>query len=169
MSDPKRYHAPKSLGRALNFAAGAGNTVCTHLLAPHGLSLAQWAVLNCLWLNGPLGVKALAELTGNAPPATSRLVDRMITGGLLTRRQSTEDRRAVTVDVTERGEALRPTHEIYNSVNTVLLDGFTEAEAEALFDQLARIEANAAAWLDKPSSALGAGAEEQPDDETQKR
>lgn len=149
MSSSESYRAPKSLGRALNFAAGAGSAVCNRLLAPHDLSLAQWAVLNCLWINGPLGVKALAELTGNAPPATSRLVDRMITGGLLTRRQSREDRRAVTVDVTERGEALRPTHEIYKSVNTVLLDGFSEAEAEALFEQLARIEANAAAWLAK--------------------
>lgn len=149
MSDPDPYRVPRSLGRALNFAAGAGNAVCTQLLAPHDLSLAQWAVLNCLWLNGPLGVKALAELTGNAPPATSRLVDRMITGGLLTRTQSTEDRRAVTVDVTARGAALRETHEIYKEVNAVLLDGFTEAEAEALFAQLARIEANAAAWRDK--------------------
>ena len=139
--------APRSIGRALNFAAGTGSAIANALLAPHGLGLAQWAVLVSIWRNGPLGVGQIAELTGNAPSAASRIVDRMVRGGLLVRQPDAQDRRAVVVTVSEAGEGLRPLMSVYETVNAILLGDLSEDEATLLFDLLARVEANGQAWL----------------------
>ncbi len=139
--------APPSLGRQLVLSAAAAKDIAARLLEPHGLSLAQWAVLSSLWMNGPLSIKAIARLTGNAPPAASRIVDRMITGGLVLRQEDTSDRRAVVISLTDTGEAMRPLATLYEEVNAILLDGLdTEAE-RALFATLERVTGNARTWL----------------------
>lgn len=150
--EQKPITAPRSLGRQLNFAAGASSAVCNHMLEPHGLSLAQWAVLSSLWRNGPLSLKDIAGLTGNSPPATSKIVDRMVTGGLLERQQDAEDRRAVTITLSTRGEELRPLSTFFETINQVLLEGFSEVEEQTLFDLLARAERNARTWLERKES-----------------
>ena len=139
--------APHSIGRSLNFAASAGTAVANTLLAPHGLGLAQWAVLVAIWRNGPLGVKHIADLTGNAPPAASRIVDRMVQNGLLVRQPDEQDRRAVVVNVSKKGESLRELSTVYETVNDILLHDLSDKEAELLFDLLDRVQAVGKAWL----------------------
>lgn len=136
-----------SIGRQLNFTAGAGNAVCNRLLEPHGLSLAQWAVLQSVWRNGPLSVKDIAKLTGNAPPATSRIIDRMVLAGLLVRQQDERDRRAVTVKTSEKGEALSALQSVFEEVNAIMLADLSAREVEQLFSLLERVEASGRAWL----------------------
>ena len=143
----KTLTAPRSLGRSLNFAASTGTAVANGLLAPHGLGLAQWAVLVSIWRNGQLSVKQIADLTGNAPPATSRIVERMVQNGLLVRQQDERDRRAVVVDVSEKGENLSHLTSVYENVNEVLLGGLSEEETTQLFELLDRVQANGKAWL----------------------
>ena len=138
---------PKSLGRQLNFTSGAANDVVARLLDPHGLSLAQWAVLVTLWRNGPLPLKDIAEMTGNAPPATSRIVERMVGRGLVHRTVSPGDRRSVTISLSEAGENLRRTARIWEEVNAILLGGMNGPEREALFATLAEVEQRARSWL----------------------
>ncbi|WP_183073284.1 MarR family winged helix-turn-helix transcriptional regulator [Roseinatronobacter ekhonensis] len=145
----KNPTAPTSLGRELNFAAGAGNAVVARLLAPYDLSLAQWAVLQTLWRNGPLKLVEIARLTGNAAPATSRLVDRMVDAGLVTRSEVPQDRRTVTVAVAPRGEELRHLQDIYQQVNAVLMRDLTPEDADRLFNLLARVERAGRDWLDQ--------------------
>jgi DNA-binding MarR family transcriptional regulator len=143
----KKLSAPDSVGRALNFTASTGAAVANRLLAPHGLGLAQWAVLVSIWRNGALSVKEIAELTGNAPPAASRIVERMVQGGLLVRRTDPADRRAVVVGLSARGEALRPLHDIYEEVNRILLAELSVEEARTLFDLLDRVQMSGRRWL----------------------
>jgi|GEM_PF-890560 len=139
--------APRSIGRALNFAASTGTAVANDLLAPHGLGLAQWAVLVSIWRNGPLGVKQIADVTGNAPPAASRIVDRMVKNDLLVRLQDPHDRRAVVVNVTQKGENLRSLLQIYDEVNAILLSDLSDQEARLLFDMLDRVQTSGKTWL----------------------
>ena len=143
----KEVTAPPSLGRQLNFTAGAGNAVVTRLLAPHGLSLAQWAVLQCLWRNGALKLSDIARLTGNDPPATSRLVDRMIKAQLVDRSVDSTDRRAVTVGLAPKGEALRHLQGVYEQVNEVLMTDLAPDERASLFALLQRVERSGRQWL----------------------
>lgn len=143
--------APKSIGRQLNFAAGASSSVVGKLLEPHGLTLAQWAVLQCLWRNGDLGIKNISKLTGNAAPAASRIVDRMVNNGLLLRHEAKGDRRGVRIELSEKAESLRHLQTIYQEVNDVLLSDLSDAEAESLFALLTRVEGSGRAWLDQHS------------------
>lgn len=143
----KSPSAPPSLGRQLNFAAATGSTIANRILEPHGLTLAQWVILVSIWRNGELGISALARLTGNAPPATSRIVDRMVAGGLLLRRQDPDDRRAVTIGLTEAGAALRPLETVYQQVNDILTSDLTDDEVARLFDLLGRVDEAGRRWL----------------------
>lgn len=148
---------PASVGRALNFAAGTSANVASALLAPHGLTLAQWAVLVSIWLNGPLSVKQLAELIGTASPAASRLVDRMVEGGLVERKRDPQDRRAVQVDVSAKAADLRPLLEIYQEVNKVLLAELDQAEIAQLFNLLSRVQSAGRVWLETRKGAESNG------------
>ncbi|WP_319530094.1 MarR family winged helix-turn-helix transcriptional regulator [uncultured Cohaesibacter sp.] len=138
----KSLEPPRSLGRMLNFTASAVNATSNRMLEPHGLSLAQWVVLSALWRHGDLSVKELSGYTGNAPPATSRIVDRMIAADLLVRVTDPKDRRAVTVGLTAKGKGLRHLETFFEDVNSMFLQGFSEEETVTLFSLLNRIEAN---------------------------
>ena len=145
--ESKILATPRSIGRQLNFAAGAGSAVSTRLLEAHGLTLAQWAVLSSLWRNGALSIKDLAKLTGNASPATSRIVDRMIAEDLVVRRPDVSDRRAVVIGLSEKGEQLRRVQDLYKKVNSILMSDLSSAEQETLFELLERVEHAGRSWL----------------------
>ena len=140
---------PRALGRSLNFASGACNSVCQALLDPHGITLAQWVILSALWREDQLTVADLASYSGNAAPATSRIVDRMAERGLVSRQNDPKDRRAVRVVLTQKGQALDHLAQMHEMVNTVMLDGISEEDASTLFALLERTEANARAWSPK--------------------
>ncbi len=139
--------APVSIGRKLNFAAATGSAVTNKLLEPHGLSLAQWAVLVSIWRNGPLSGKQIAELTGNEASATSRIIDRMVKNGLLVRQTVEQDRRSVVVTLTEHAKAMRDLQYIYQQVNATLLQDFSTQEVDQLFALLDRLETAGKNWL----------------------
>lgn len=134
---------PVSIGRALNFAAGRCNALCTQWLEPHGLTLPQWVVLSCLWRDGPLSISTLAELTGNGLPATSRIIDRMSDRGLVRRTSKGGDARSVVIDVTDAGRALDHLADFHQRVNDALLRGFSPDEREFALRMLYRIRENA--------------------------
>lgn len=148
--ETNQLQAPPSLGRALNFTAGATTALCQQMLAPHDLSLAQWVILSALWKRDGLSVADLASFTGNNAPAISRILDRMEQKALVQRRASPADRRATHVFLCDGGEALRPLCSFWKQVNAALLEGFSEEEAAALFSLLARAEANARRLLACP-------------------
>jgi DNA-binding MarR family transcriptional regulator len=55
---------------------------------------------------GPLRMNDLAKRTGTSTPTASRSVDALETLGLVKRAPESSDRRALSIDVTERGRAL---------------------------------------------------------------
>jgi len=143
MPEGDRPRRPRSLGRSLIFAAGAASELCNARLAPHGLTLPQWVVLSALWQRDGLPVSEIAAYTGNAGPATSRILDRMVDKDLVARRPDPSDRRAQRVVLRTRGEALRPLDRFHEEITAALLDGIDAAEAETLFRLLDRVTRNA--------------------------
>ena len=78
------------------------------MLRPHGLSGTQYNVLRILRGAGPEGL-CRNEIRGRLLTRmhdVTRLLDRMEAAGLVTRARSTEDRRQVGTQLTERGRAL---------------------------------------------------------------
>ena len=133
----------RSLGRLLNNTTSSTNALANEMLAEYGLTLPQWVLMSALWRRDGLLVSELSTFSGNLLPATSRIVARMEDAGLVERRPDAQDRRAVRVYLTDKGNALSHLGEFYLQANARLLDGFSEAEVETLFDLLSRIQANA--------------------------
>ncbi|MFZ7087471.1 MarR family winged helix-turn-helix transcriptional regulator [Curtobacterium sp. RRHDQ10] len=77
------------------------------LLAPWGLTYPQYLVLVLLWSDGPLTVGTLGDRLDLDSGTLSPLLKRMADAGVVVRTRSRDDERVVTVDLTDRGRALR--------------------------------------------------------------
>src|SRR5580704_2053033 len=71
-----------------------------------GLGLADFGVLEVLLHKGPLPVNTIGPIVDLTPGSISIAVDRLFAKGLVTRVESTEDRRVRIVALTPRGKAL---------------------------------------------------------------
>lgn len=134
---------PQSIGRQLNFTTASMNALCQQMLEPHGLSLPQWVMLSCLWRDGDQTVGALSQLIGTGLPATSRIIDRMVKRGLITRRRDDIDARVVIASATDTAQELNHLATFYETINSTLFIGFSAEEREQSFDLLQRMELNA--------------------------
>ncbi|WP_306260638.1 MarR family winged helix-turn-helix transcriptional regulator [Pararhizobium sp. IMCC21322] len=142
----KKLNPPRSMGRQLNYTAGACNAVCQKILERYDLSLPQWVILSAVWKNSGLTLGDLAAYSGNNAPATSRIVDRMVDKGFLLRTPDAHDRRTVRIDATSAAKDLSHLANFYEDINAVLLDGFSKTETDMLFSLLERAEQNAKGW-----------------------
>ena len=70
-----------------------------------GLTVSTWRVLAVLADRGVCGFGELAKLTSIEPATLSRFVEALIRDRLIRRRRSIADGRAVTITLTEKGEA----------------------------------------------------------------
>ncbi len=100
--------------------------------------------LRCLdWLvDGPKTAGQLSTATGLRPAATTALVDRLAKRGLVRRRRSETDRRAVLVEMTEQGHAL--TWQAYGplvAAGRPMLDELSPDQLTFMTDFLHRITA----------------------------
>ena len=85
--------------RALTRYAAAG-------IEETGLGLSDFGVLEVLLHKGPLPVNTIGPIVDLTPGSISIAVDRLFTKGLVSRVESTEDRRVRIVTLTPRGQAL---------------------------------------------------------------
>jgi DNA-binding MarR family transcriptional regulator len=125
-------NAHTSLTRQLDAALQAG----------HGISLAEHTVLQQLLLGGGhLRMSELADLVLLSPSGTSRLVDRLVAGGLIERQSCGADGRAVHAVVTDRGRGrlaeAAPTHAA--ALRRLFVGQFTAQEYELLAGLLLRV------------------------------
>jgi len=70
------------------------------------VSLPQFRVLVMVATKGPSNLSAVAESLGVHPSNATRTVDRLVTAGLLDRRDAPIDRRQVSLTLTEQGKQL---------------------------------------------------------------
>ena len=85
--------------RALTRYAAAG-------IEETGLGLSDFGVLEILLHKGPLPVNTIGPIVDLTPGSISIAVDRLFAKGLVSRVESSEDRRVRIVALTERGKAL---------------------------------------------------------------
>jgi DNA-binding MarR family transcriptional regulator len=74
--------------------------------APVGITPSQLSALATIVGAGRITLSRLAEAERVQPPSITRVVDRLVTLGFVTRTQSDEDRRVAWVAVTDDGRAL---------------------------------------------------------------
>src|SRR6185312_12477870 len=75
---------------------------------PHGVSVAGWVVLRVLFDHESLPLKDIVSRVGVDQGALSRMVDRLLARGLVTRRESPSSRREVAISLTAEGRKLVP-------------------------------------------------------------
>ncbi|MBU4530145.1 MAG: MarR family transcriptional regulator [Hoeflea sp.] len=143
MATKKPLERPCSLGRILTFATAATGAMCQEMLARHDLTLAQWVILSALWRRDGMLVSEIADYSGNNAPAASRIIDRMVEGGLVTREPALDDKRAVRVNLTPHGWSLKHLEDFHERVNALLLAGISPEETETLIRLLNQVDANA--------------------------
>ncbi|MEP1765305.1 MAG: MarR family transcriptional regulator [Sulfitobacter sp.] len=96
------------LGNHLSYAlAAAHRRVAQSLsvrLKKHGIQIEAWRVMECLDAGTRLSMGELAKQALLNPPALSKLVDRMVSDGLVHRQISTSDQRQINLFLTKLGQ-----------------------------------------------------------------
>ncbi|MCU1402272.1 MAG: MarR family transcriptional regulator [Microbacteriaceae bacterium] len=102
---------PLALERQVCFALAVASRSVIGLyrpvLEPLGLTHPQYLVMLALWERNPRRVTDISDTLFLEPATLSPLLKRLETAGLVTRARSVEDGRALAVELTEKGAALR--------------------------------------------------------------
>jgi DNA-binding MarR family transcriptional regulator len=138
---------PLALDRQVCFALATANrsviAVYRPVLEAIGLTHPQYLVMLALWERSPRTVRDLGEALLLEPATLSPLLKRLESAGLLTRERSATDDRALDIELTADGRALRS--EALKVPGTIVDRlGMPVAELEELRDSLTRVIAAAA-------------------------
>ena len=69
------------------------------------ITIPQFRVLVVLHSRGPMKISAMADMLGVDPSTTTRMVDRMVSAGLVERQLNPSSRREVLIHLTDTGSA----------------------------------------------------------------
>ena len=117
----------------LSRAAQAAQRHLRALLEPYGITPAQYLILECLWLRDGLAPKTLVDLLKFDSATLTGLIDRLERAELVRRERDTEDRRALKVQLTEKGQGFKDTlRELRQRANEQILDDFPQERREEL-------------------------------------
>ncbi|MEU3274977.1 MarR family transcriptional regulator [Saccharomonospora sp. NPDC006951] len=113
---------------------------------PRGLSWPGFRVLFVVWLAGPLESKRVAALSGMSRAAVSALVNTLEKAGLVSRRPSPHDRRAVVLALTPEGhEVITRDYLAHNEREQAWADSLTPGERRTLIGLLDKLMTGRAA------------------------
>ena len=87
----------------LNRVSSRASQLWVKQLREHGLTTGRWQVLSVLSRYDGSRIGTIADLSGGEQPAVSRVIDQMVRDGLVSRRPSLQDSRAVEVWIAARG------------------------------------------------------------------
>lgn len=98
---------PISFERHLSYALEAAHRSVSNSLSArlkaHGIQVTAWRVMECLDIDQRLTMGELAKRALINPPALSKLVDRMVSDGLVHRQISATDQRQINLLLTNLG------------------------------------------------------------------
>jgi DNA-binding MarR family transcriptional regulator len=137
---------PLALDRQVCFALAVASrsviAVYRPVLEPLGLTHPQYLVMLALWERSPRKAKDVADALLLEPATLTPLLRRLESAGLITRERSIADIRALDIDLTPAGRALRAQAEKV-PVQIVERLGVDVAELERVRDSLAGLIAAA--------------------------
>jgi DNA-binding MarR family transcriptional regulator len=141
--DPENYRIDESVAYLMRGVLDNVVAEVEQLLAPSGLTHAQWVPLFRLSLRKSSTAAGLARECRLDAGAMTRMLDRLEAKGLVERARSSEDRRVVNLALTRQGRAAaRIIPGALCEVHNRHLDGFTTEEWDQLKSLLRRMLAN---------------------------
>jgi DNA-binding MarR family transcriptional regulator len=108
------------------------------------ISATQFATLFSLAGEGELTIKRIAELLGRSVSATSRMLDQLVTRGLISRIEDERDRRAKRVSLSESGRAFVQALEQKRAEAQITVMAYLSPEERAVVEQAMQLLAIAA-------------------------
>ena len=134
------YEARRSIGYLTRRAGKLMTSRIETLFVAEDVSFVQWVVLMNLREGLRKTATELCQHLCHDSGALTRVLDQMEQRGLICRQRSTEDRRVVTLALTDEGYAVTERYlprliELYNT----LLADFTPTETNLLIDLLTRL------------------------------
>lgn len=105
-----------------------------------GLVPSHGDILVCLYKNGKMTMKDIADCIHRTKPTVTVLVDKLEKLGYLKREASDKDCRYTNIVLTQKGEDFKPTFEkISKDLNEMLLKNLSESEALQLEELLRKV------------------------------
>ncbi|MCB1877941.1 MAG: MarR family transcriptional regulator [Chromatiales bacterium] len=142
------YRLDNTLGFAIHRAAVYLHRAFGQRLRPYELTPEQFALLSRLWEEDGVPQRVLAERLLKDRPTVTRILDRMVDKGLVTRRMDPADRRSYSICLTDKGRELQaPLVRLAMEVRECAFAELDEDERERVRQILNRISAN----LDGPT------------------
>ncbi|MGD9701317.1 MAG: MarR family winged helix-turn-helix transcriptional regulator [Acidimicrobiia bacterium] len=107
---------------------------------PAGWSMAGFRVMFCVWVAGELEPRDIAHFSGLSRAAVSSVLNTLERDGLVERRRESDDRRLVTVRLTDVGEqGMLAAYEAQNRVEQDVFADMTKTELRTHVKQLQRL------------------------------
>ena len=145
--DSEGWETPTDLGACV---AGLVNAVArgmSQIVAPHGLTHIDFALLRLFLGVEEWTVSQLAQTLPLAPSGISRSVTKLVAKGLIRRRRLLNDRRVVMLTLTDKGLALtQELHRRVQAYDSTLGEGIGEEEMAVFAYVSSRVMANYAAF-----------------------
>ena len=115
-----------------------------------GLGLSDFAVLEALLHKGPLPVNVIGPKVNLTPGSISVAVDRLVAKGLVSRAESSQDRRVRIVALTPRGKSvITPIYRAHVATLEKVFAGLSRDEIRQLEQQLKRVGKQAESLFDR--------------------
>lgn len=141
--DPDKLSPHDSMGYLMRRIVTAMAADIERAMEPLGLTNAQWRPLGLMHIGPPKTVAELARECFLDTSAMTRLLDRLEAKGYCTRTRSLEDRRVVTLTLTDAGStAAQNIPDVLCGIQNTYLKGFSPAEWDTLKGLLQRVLAN---------------------------
>ncbi|MBQ9501009.1 MAG: MarR family transcriptional regulator [Lentisphaeria bacterium] len=96
------------------------------------LTYNQLRMIQCVYVCGPgLSLKSLAEKLGITPAAASEMVNTLVRKGVLTRQESSRDRRAISISISDEYQSrFKHSEELFDNVTAGFMDTVDPRERE---------------------------------------
>jgi DNA-binding MarR family transcriptional regulator len=132
-----------SVGYQLRMANRATQRYLQVRIEPHGVTPGMWYFLRALWQEDGLTQRELSRRIGTMEPTTLTALAAMEKAGLVTRERDAQDRRKLSVRLTEKGRSLK--HDLLPLAREVVEQataGFTPQDLERFLGYLAAVQRN---------------------------
>lgn len=138
MTDPNTFDS--HLSYALAAAHRSVSQALNARLKKHGIQIEAWRVMECLDIGQKQTMGTLAKRALINPPALSKLVDRMVSDGLVHRQISARDQRQINLLLTNLGRArMLQIREEVEDQDKVLTDLFDNQSGPLLIELLTKL------------------------------
>ena len=126
------------------------------ITAQTGLHRSQHMLLMRLSCGCMPSQKQLAKDLGVSPAAIAVALKKLETDGYITRDADTDDCRCNRIALTEKGQcAINQTKKLFAGIDNAMVQGFDDAELDALMSALSRIEQNLHNMLEQTQPTHG--------------